>query len=154
MTTIRSFAGVLETLEPRLAPAGVVTITTAGGVLTITGDGGHNVIHITDLPDSGEWQISDPTVSDCTVRGNLTLNTGAGEDYVYLNASDGGTNAFFGAVRIVTGANADQVELGTSGTNQFYRQVFIDCGAGTDTLTEGDNQFLAGSVLTKAGVET
>jgi hypothetical protein len=36
----------IESLEPRSAPAGIVTLITAGGVLTLTGDGLDNTDEI------------------------------------------------------------------------------------------------------------
>jgi len=48
----------IEALEPRLAPAGIVTVTLSGGVLTLTGDNLDNNIKISS-PSANIWQLDD-----------------------------------------------------------------------------------------------
>lgn len=60
----------LEELEARIAPAGGVVVTQAGGSLTITGDADDNEIEITQV-GVGEFQIASGTSA-------TTINGGAG----------------------------------------------------------------------------
>jgi hypothetical protein len=48
----------IEILEARVAPAGIVTVTFAGGVLTLDGDGADNVIDMSPFGADG-YLLSD-----------------------------------------------------------------------------------------------
>lgn len=100
---------VLEALEPRLAPAGIVAVAVKNGVLSLTGDAEFNNVQITDL-GNGTWRIhdsnegyedpiNDPTTfrlngaavatSEVIVTGiskvkNLTANLKGGDDILFL----------------------------------------------------------------------
>lgn len=56
-------AVLIEALEPRLAPAGIVTVSVSGGVLTLTGDGADNVVLVSS-PNANIWRLSDPDAGE------------------------------------------------------------------------------------------
>ncbi|MEN3941658.1 hypothetical protein WJU23_10230 [Prosthecobacter sp. SYSU 5D2] len=144
-------SGLIEYLEPRLAPAGIITLTVAGGVLTITGDGADNGIRITDDPLNGEWDITDPLAGTSYVLNGVVqaapfsipaqlgikANLGDGNDDIRLIGS-GAENAFIlsKGIKIVTGAGNDNIDIGTGGT-----QNFIIGGAFQVNMGDGDDEF-------------
>lgn len=79
-------SSVLEALEPRLAPAGIVSLSTAGGVLSVTGDsaGSDNAVRILEI-SPGLWRISDPLASGTT----FSLNGAAAAATVDISAATG-----------------------------------------------------------------
>lgn len=64
--TSSSPVSVLELLEPRLAPAGIVAVSTAGGVLTLTGEGLDNTVEIVSTA-SNVWEIKDSEAAGTTM---------------------------------------------------------------------------------------
>lgn len=161
---------VLETLEPRLAPAGIVIVSTAGGVLTITGTSGDDAIKIQDI--GGVWQISDPLSSGTLFKVNgqgpvasttflpfqsikATLNAGADTfvlDGVRLNGgltvtgNDGidtitlANGTYSGAVSIDSGSGADVVTI----DGHFNNALSLKTGAGVDVVTINSGFFAKG----------
>lgn len=139
-----SLSPTLEALEPRLAPAGVVTITISGGILTLTGDGGNNVVEITS-PSSNIWKIADPkagesgnidtyfriagradaTSFELPTFAGLKVSLNDGHDVIDVN------NLFTnGAVTLLGGNGDDKVLL--SGT--INGVITMDGGSGNDEL--------------------
>jgi hypothetical protein len=81
MKTVNLPLSVLESLEPRFAPAGLVALNlTAAGALTITGDAQNNDFIITESGD--EWTIS--ALPGGTTE--FTLNGGAVQSILTFNA--------------------------------------------------------------------
>lgn len=144
-------ASVVETLEPRLAPAGTLILTTAGGVLTITGDDAANGILITDVPGSAEWQINDfggltttfilngvETVAGFNIpaQNAIKATLGEGSDEMRILPSGSPSSMLLpGGITVNAGKGNDEVYLGTSST-QFLMvgAVNVDLGEGDDTF--------------------
>lgn len=150
---------ILESLEPRLAPAGVVAISTAGGVLTITGDAGvtSNSIQISD-GGNGLWHISDhqgdgttfslngaPAVAalDITAAAKgIKVQLGEGDDFFRLN-----NVTVVGPLTIADKAGDDTFNLDFNSINGAIK---IDTGAGNDQILFNNNQ-LNGAITAKMG---
>lgn len=163
-----SAAAVIESLEPRLAPAGTVVLTTAGGVLTITGDSLSNGITITDVPGMGVWTISDPLGSttfvvnnvfrtgpfDIVAQNSIKASLGDGNDQLDLIPSSAPSGTVLsGALSISMGKGNDTVHLGDSSGQQLIVNgpTTIDLGEGMDTLQTGASAVFAGTVSILAG---
>ena len=142
-------SSVLEALELRLAPAGIVSLSTAGGVLTITGDsaGSDNAVRILEI-SPGLWRISDPLASgttfslngaaaaatvDITAASGIKTQLGAGNDALQML----GLNVA-GPVTIAEKSGADVLTIDTCTING---SVKIDTGSGDDILTLNNNHF-------------
>ncbi|HYF36064.1 MAG TPA: hypothetical protein VD994_12290, partial [Prosthecobacter sp.] len=147
---------VVESLEPRLAPAGIITLTTAGGVLTITGDTGDNSIRITDVPATGMWAIAEPVAGttyvlngvtqanvpfDIPAQGGIKANLGGGDDQLEIIPSTGATGMVLSVLSIVGGKGEDKIALGNNAAQslQVLGATTVDTGDGDDTV------FVAGS---------
>jgi hypothetical protein len=103
--------------------------------------------------------MSSLEVNDSFIRGNFTVNTGAGADTVLLDTSAGtaAPNTWLGVVRVNTGAGIDTIAIGSplllpNAANLFYKNVFIDGGADADGYTEGNSTLFAGSVITQSNI--
>lgn len=163
---------VMEALEPRLAPAGIVTLTTAGGVLTITGDTLNNGISITDVPASGTWSIADPTASGTTFAlngaaavANLSIpaqnaikaTMGDGNDRVDVLPSAAPTGMILtGALNLNGGKGNDTFNLGNNGTYSLQVQgaTVLDGGDNDDFMQAVVSVVFASTVDIKLGAGT
>jgi hypothetical protein len=148
-TSFASCSSLIEPLEPRLAPAGIITLSVAGGVLTITGDGADNGIRITNDPLNGEWDITDPLAGTSYVLNGVVqaapfsipaqlgikASLGDGNDDIRLITTE---KAFIlsKGIKITSGAGNDNIDIGTSGT-----QNFIIGGAFQVNMGDGDDEF-------------
>jgi len=139
-----SSAPCLEALEPRLAPAGIVTITLAGGVLTLTGDGLDNNVKISS-PTANIWQISD---LNADAEGNVptTFRMAGRPDatsmdfstYAGLKVSLNGGNDKLDVISLFT--NGPVTLAGGDGDDELYLSgtingaINIDGGNGNDDM--------------------
>ncbi|HAL70697.1 MAG TPA: hypothetical protein DCP71_02880 [Verrucomicrobiales bacterium] len=131
----------LEALETRLAPAGLVTITLANGVLTIAGDSGDNIVEITES-SPGIWRAQDlsgsgtefafngqppsSAVSFFIPTGGVKVDLKEGNDNFNLGGLD-----IAGPLTVTDKAGND--DLGLFETH-ISGAVKIDLGIGTDTV--------------------
>lgn len=139
---------VLETLESRLAPAGLVTLNlTAAGALTITGDADHNDFVITESGD--QWTIT-------------ALAGGATDTQFRLNGGASSTSLTFDAplsVKAILGAGNDEMILdgislpGVLNVNTGDGDDILDLtstalgGTATVVMGNGGDYFTAGGDL-------
>lgn len=145
-------APVLESLEQRLAPAGIITLSTAGGVLTITGDADANAIQILDIPETGQWQINNPAgqnttfvLNGATIAAGTTIapqngikaNLGGGDDtFEFRSSVKISSLQLAGGVNLNMGAGNDQVKLGNfAGQELVTGALNVDLGDGDDTFS-------------------
>ncbi len=168
---------VLECLEPRLAPAGVVAVSTAGGVLTLTGDGLDNNIQI--LEQGNQWFIWNggnvdttqyslngaPAVVSLTIApmASIKATLNAGNDYLRISEL-----AIAGAVTVFGNAGNDEVSIfnslvqgavkieGGDGNDQvrisgvtLTKMLTVKTGLGDDVIAIGSGVF--GNILADAG---
>jgi len=140
---------VLETLESRLAPAGVVTLSlAASGVLTITGDALSNDFQITE--SGNDWTIASQAGGDTLFRlnGGATLSsiTFAAPLSVSANLGAGNDEALFSATLVPgnftldAGIGNDTLDL--TGVS-FGGATTIRMGVGHDYFTAGGDLFFA-----------
>ena len=153
MNTFCSQAGsVLEVLEPRLAPAGTVILSTAGGVLTATGDDAANGLLIRHIPNTGLWTIIDPVggttfILNGVPQGAVPFNIPAQEG---IKANFKGGNDEFRldpsnnprvvmqlpkGLTVSMGSGNDEVGLGTTSSRNLQiggSGTVIDLGEGDD----------------------
>lgn len=167
-TSPSSCAPILEALEPRLAPAGIVNITTSGGVLTITGDDNPNGVIVTHVPATGEWRIDDTLgASTYNVNGVVIaapFNIPA-QNAIKVDLKEGNDRFEFrptpspsglllsGGIDIKLGSGNDYLELGfVSGYTMIVGgPVSIDGGDGNDTLSVWMDATFAKTVKIMAG---
>eukprot|EP01031_Cornospumella_fuschlensis_P050000 gene50000-61197_t len=160
---------VVESLEPRLAPAGTVILSTAGGVLTITGDAGNNGISITDVPATGNWSISDPTASGTTyvlngvtqaamftvpAQNGIKATLGDGNDDMrIIPSADPSGMILTGVLSINAGKGNDTLNLGTSANQALLVQgaATIDMGDDTDAVSLINSALFSNTVDIKLG---
>ncbi len=155
-----SHTSVLEHLESKIAPAGVVNLTLANGVLTITGDGGANQLLFTMTGDHS-WSVSDNVGAQDTeiklngvsqgftatipapasVKGNLG---GGNDEFAFIMAGISGSLALSG------GDGDDKLTL-----NQAFigDSATFDGGAGVDLLFT-DELTISGDLNLKGGTGT
>ncbi|HYF36705.1 MAG TPA: hypothetical protein VD994_15525 [Prosthecobacter sp.] len=153
---------MIESLEPRLAPAGTVLLSTAGGVLTITGDIANNDIRVFESA-AGVWTVMDSTGAADTV---FSLNGGTALASVSFDAPQsvratlhGGNDTLFldglqinGTVSIYANDGDDNITIGTTingavsvdggngnddflGSGTMNSTVTVKMGAGSDDVT-------------------
>ncbi len=162
-------ASVLEPLESRLAPAGIVNITVSGGVLTLTGDGENNNIDVVDN-GYGAWTISGLgtqftlngagapfSSTTIAVQNSIKATLGAGNDTLILNGLE-----MKGTVSVIGNDGKDGLTLSQCTT---LGSVTFDGGNSNDELvitggfhggltfkggTHLDNVSLDDSTFTKA----
>lgn len=169
----------IEILEERVAPAGVVTGTFAGGVLTLTGDGGDNDITLFS-PAVGSYQIlgnngttivlndagASPSVFIEGPIKSITSQMGAGNDRVeiaYVDVSgalsvDGGdgndrlilSNSRIAGALTFTGGIGDDEVSSILGTLQVGGTAVVELGDGTNYAQFSDSIF-AGLLTINAG---
>lgn len=127
----------LEPLEARIAPAGLVTITTAGGSVKIVGDTAANDISIQILAPGVLEVVGN---SGTQVKFNGTTGASANFDY----AKD---------LSVALGDGADTVSLAAGG---YFGNVTLDGGNGDNTFNFAGATVVPGSlkVLGKAGGDT
>lgn len=163
MKTTPSFSSVLESLESRLAPAGIVTLSlTSAGALTITGDALANDLQITE--SGNDWTVASQSGGDTLFRMNggpllpsitfaapLSLKAilGAGNDDLLISKSivpgtvtiDGGegndvvdfTSTNIGGVTTIRLGNGH--DYFTAGGDLFFSKGFsVDLGSGQNTF--------------------
>lgn len=160
---------VLESLEPRLAPAGTLTLTTAGGVLTITGDLENNGIEIVDVPGTGSWQINNFGGLTTTFELNgvdmaagftipaqtaIKANLGDGNDEMLILPSSTPSSMLVpGGITINAGKGNDEVYLGTSSPQQLMMGgLSVDLGEGNDTFDATLSATYSGAVKVVGGL--
>lgn len=138
-----SFRPALESLEPRLAPAGVITLSTAGGVLTATGDIADNQMQISSS-GPGTWEIQDHTGGGTL----FSLNGAPAAAQVTLFATqsikatlNGGNDTIVfkdiqvnGSVTVLGNDGDDSVTFDDIVVNGL---TTVDTGNGGDTITTG-----------------
>lgn len=137
---------LLESLESRLAPAGLVTLSVSAGVLSLTGDALANDLQITESGDF--WTISaqaggttefrmngGPVLSSITFAAPLSLKAsmGAGADDLLLDGL-----SLPGTLTLDTGDGHDSVDL----TSTFISGLAtVRMGTGSDYFTAGGELF-------------
>jgi len=143
--------GVLEPLEARLAPAGLVTLTTSGGVLTITGDAEANGVLITHQPTTGEWRIEDNLVGttyrlngvdiagpfNIPEQNSIKADFKEGNDRFEFRPTSAPSGLLLsGGINVKLGEGNDLIELGFLGSYVMVVNgpVVVDAGLGDDTL--------------------
>ena len=146
-----SSAPCLEALEPRLAPAGIVTITIAGGVLTLSGDGLDNNVKISS-PTANIWEISD---LNAAVEGNIptTFRTAGRADattmsfgtYAGLKVSLNGGNDKLDVINLFT--NGAVTLAGGDGNDDLYLSGTINGAINIDGGNGNDNMGIAGGII-------
>ncbi len=134
----------IEALEPRLAPAGIITVTQSNGTLIFTGDGLDNSMEITS-PTLNVLSIKDPHASDVGAVPTLFRVAGQADSptltlptFQSIKVNLGGGNdeliasALFvnGAVTVQGGDGNDDLSL--SGT--YNGAILLDGGNGNDDL--------------------
>ena len=139
-------SSVLESLESRLAPAGIVTLNLSGGVLSLTGDALNNDLQITE--SGGDWTIASqsggstqfsmnggPLLPSITFAApaSLSANLGAGNDDVLISQA-----ILPGTVSIDGGEGNDAVDLTGTSINGM---ASVRLGNGSDYFTAGGNLF-------------
>jgi hypothetical protein len=154
---------VLESLESRLAPAGIVALTVTNGVLTITGDVQSNEMQIIDA-GGGMWTISG-TVDDVANTGSATMftlnggaasasvllatpttvraNFGTGDDVMQMTDID-----VAGSLTVDMGIGNDEVDLTST---SLLSTVTVKMGAGADYFTAGGDLVFGKSVSVDLG---
>lgn len=149
MKSANSFPSALESLESRLAPAGLVTLSlSASGALSITGDVDHNDFQITE--SGSQWTIS-KIYDDPGNNTQFRLNGGAQQD----------TITFDKPLSVVATLGAGDDEMLLNGT-EILKTLNVNTGDGNDTLDltsttidgtvtvtmgNGDDYFTAGGNL-------
>jgi len=137
----------IELLELRLAPAGIVSVSTAGGILTLTGDNFSNVIEI-NPSGFGDWDILDPGATGTMFSLNgaaplaalavpilqsvkITLN--GGDDQLTLN-----NLAINNTLNILGNDGVDTISLSGLQVNGI---TSMDTGNGADVFTQSNSIF-------------
>jgi len=160
---------VLESLEPRLAPAGTLTLSTAGGVLTITGDAADNGIQILDVPGTGQWQISDfggltttfllngaMVASGTTFAAQTAIKAvlGDGNDEMMILPSAAPSSMLLpGGINVSAGKGNDEFFIGTSSTQVLVTgAVTVDMGEGNDLFDATLTAIYTGAVKITSGL--
>ncbi len=162
-------ASAIESLEPRLAPAGLLTLTAAGGVLTISGDAADNGIQIVDIPSTGKWQINDYGGLTTTFRYNgaiisagdtipaqstIIATLGDGDDQIEIRPSGTPSSMMLpGGITINAGKGDDQVYLGSNTSQELVvGAVSVDLGEGDDSFDSTLNGTYTGAVKVLGGL--
>ncbi len=155
----RLTAPCLEPLEPRLAPAGIITVTQSNGTLIFTGDGSDNAMEISS-PTLNILSIKDPHASEegavptlFRIAGQADSPTLVLPTFQSIKVNLGGGDDVFkavalfvnGAVSVLGGEGADDISL--SGT--YNGAILLDGGNGSDEL--GISAILNNTVTVKGG---
>lgn len=158
---------VIEPLEAKIAPAGTVILSTAGGVLTITGDAADNGIAITDVPGSGFWTITDPLAGTSYILNGaaqaapfnippqkaIIANLGDGNDQMNLQPSLTPSGLVLATLSVNLGGGNDTLNLGTSSARnlQVTGATTLNLGEGNDTLNMTQSATFGGAVKVLGG---
>lgn len=170
-------SSLIESLEPRLAPAGVtpanvVNLSTAGGTLTITGTADSEHITITDNPATGQWfiaasallpdtvfklngvAVADPSDIKIAAQNSIKATMGDGDDQIDLLASVNGM-IVNGTVNLAMGKGADLVNFGDTSheTMVFKGAVTVDLGDGLNAFNLKVDALFANTVSIKGGAQ-
>ena len=162
-------ASALESLEPRLAPAGLLTLTAAGGVLTISGDAADNGIQISDIPTTGRWQINNYGGLTTTFSYNgaiiaagdtipaqsaIKATLGDGNDQLEILPSGSPSSLLLpGGITVNAGKGDDNIFLGFSSTqNLVVGAVSVDLGEGDDVFDSTLSGTYTGAVKVLGGL--
>lgn len=139
-------SSVFESLEPRLAPAGIVMLSMSAGVLTVTGDALANDLQITE--SGSDWTIAaqaggttqfklngGPLLPSITFAAPLSLKAslGAGNDDLLI------TQAIIPGTLTVDGGDGND-SLDLTGTT-IGGTATVRLGAGHDYFTAGGDLF-------------
>ncbi|MDZ4288989.1 MAG: hypothetical protein U0984_13565, partial [Prosthecobacter sp.] len=162
-------ASVIETLEPRLAPAGTVILTTVGGVLTITGDVDNNGLRVLDVPGTGKWSINDALSGTSFIlngvpqavlpflipaQNAIKATLGAGNDQIEIFGSGTPSGMILsGALTVSGGTGNDTFFLGSSSSQslQILGAAAIDMGDGNDLVQTNASVLFGGTTTFKTG---
>jgi hypothetical protein len=180
----RSATPSIEILEMRVAPAGLVTATFAGGVLTLTGDTANNEIAIsivgqdtysiagadgTTIALNGAAAVANVTLAG--VLGSIKAEFGLGNDVLSLNvitttgavSFEGGggndtlniSNSIIGGpLTFLGGGDADTFDA-SSGIFRVGGALLADMGDGTNTFAvTAVGSFIGGLTTILGGPET
>jgi hypothetical protein len=170
-----SSSSVLESLESRLAPAGIVLLSMTSGVLTVNGDALSNDLQITE--SGNNWTIAPqtggttqfsmnggPLLPSITFAAPLSLkaNLGAGHDNLLISQAiipgtltvDGGEGHDTLDLTGTTISNTATVRLGnghdyfTAGGNLFFgKGLSVDLGTGQNTFDVNANSLLSNGAI-------
>ncbi len=160
---------VLEALEARLAPAGLITLTTAGGVLTITGDGADNGLAIIDVPGTGQWQLDNAGGLTTTfilngvmvaagttfeAQNSIKATLGDGNDALLIDPSAAPSSMLTpGGISINAGKGNDEIRIGTASSDQLMTgAVTVDLGEGNDQFATLATSVYSGAVKITGGL--
>lgn len=150
MKTTAFPVSVLETLESRLAPAGLVTVNlSAAGALTLNGDVHGNDFQITESADGTQWTLSN--LADGSGTTKFSFNGGAQVDSLTFDAplslkatlGDGDDRMVLQdtfipkTLNVNTGNGNDKVELISA----------LVTGNSTIVMGNGDDTFEASGIL-------
>jgi hypothetical protein len=140
MKNTPSSVSSIESLEPRLAPAGIVNVTTTGGVLTITGTNDNNFVAIVST-QANIWEVKDsseggttqfslngkPAVSTLSLPTfqSIKVNLLGGDDTLVLTSVQ-----VNGALTVLSGEGNDTVDF----LGSVNGAVSMDTGNGNDTV--------------------
>lgn len=159
----------IESLEPRLAPAGTVLISTSNGILSVVGDAASNGIVVTDSPLTGQWTISDALSGTTFImngvaqslpfsipaQNGIKMSMGDAEDRIEIQPSTTPSGMILsGGLDLGGGRGDDIVVLGNS-VSQFLAvngTTNIDLGDGNDILDLSGSALFAGVADFKGGL--
>lgn len=173
-------SSVLETLESRLAPAGVVSLAlSASGALTITGNELSNDFQITE--SGSDWTITSQAGGDTLFRLNggaelssitfgaplsVSANLGAGNDKALFSATlvpgnflvDAGTGDDTVDLTSASIGGTTTIRMGvghdyfTAGGDLFFaKAVSVDLGTGENTFDVNATSLLANGAISAVG---
>lgn len=144
------FSAAMERLESRLAPAGMLLLSTSGGVLSISGDGEANGIAITEVLGADEWTISDPLGGtsfmfngsvqsapfNIPAQEGIRANLKDGNDILRLQGSAEPAGLLLSkGLQLAMGDGSDEIELNPAGGFlAVLGAVNLDLGSGNDTV--------------------
>jgi hypothetical protein len=149
----------IESLEPRLAPAGIITVSQSNGTLIFTGDGSDNAMEITS-PTLNVLSIKDPHAGEegavptlFRIAGQADSSTLVLPTFQSIKVILGGGNDEFnasalfmnGAVTVLGGDGNDEISL--SGT--YNGAILLDGGNANDKL--GISGVINNTVTMKGG---
>ncbi|MES2737735.1 MAG: hypothetical protein V4672_15540 [Verrucomicrobiota bacterium] len=160
---------VLESLETRLAPAGIVSLTISGGILTITGDADPNGITITEDPIGNDWDISDALTGTTFVlngveqtgpfsiqaQQGIKVSLGDGDDsFQFLASENPNATVLTKGLSVLMGAGNDTFVFGSTFNHHFSiaGNTTVDMGAGNDILAMTSSAYFIGPVKMLMGV--
>ena len=134
MRPIFSLAQQLEHLESRT----LLTVTLSGGVLTITGGAGNDVLAMSQVKSTVFVSSNGHKAQtfDATQITKISINMGSGNDRVGLEKLDGADPVLIKAV--ISGSKGDDTLRGGNGNDTFSGgsgDDLLDGGLGADVLS-------------------